>query len=152
MAPIPLSKTFNAFFNSEKAGGLLLVVCTLVSIAIANSPAGTEHLRFWQTAIAGRSVEHWLNDALMAIFVLLIRLALERKLYVGELSNVRDALLPIFAAVGGMVVPALIHYSLNAGTPASGCADSVGPLFAADATLTRIRLASPRRFEPRLPP
>lgn len=112
-----LSKTFNAFFKSEKSGGILLIVCTLASIAIANSPLGGEYLRFWQMPVAGLSLEHWVNDALMAIFFLLIGLELERELYVGELSNVRNALLPIFAAVGGMVAPALIHFSLNAGTP-----------------------------------
>ncbi len=117
MTPISLSKTFNAFFNSEKSAGILLIVCTLVSIAIANSTAGGEYVRFWQTKVGGLSIEHWINDALMAIFFLLIGLELERELYVGELSNIRNALLPIFAAIGGMVVPALMHFSLNAGTP-----------------------------------
>ena len=117
MMPVPLSKTFDAFFNSEKSGGLLLIVCTLASIAIANSPLGGEYLRFWQISVAGLSVEHWINDALMAVFFLLIGLELERELYVGELSNIRSALLPIFAAIGGMAVPAWIHFSLNAGTP-----------------------------------
>lgn len=72
----------------------------------------------WQTRIGGLSLEHWINDALMAIFFLLIGLELERELYIGELSDIRNALLPVFAAVGGMVAPALIHFSLNAGTPA----------------------------------
>ena len=117
MMPAPLSKTFNAFFNSEKSGGALLIVCTLGSIAVANSPVGGEYLRFWQIFIFGLSIEHWINDALMAVFFLLIGLELERELYVGELSKVRNALLPIFAAIGGMAVPALIHFSLNAGTP-----------------------------------
>ncbi len=67
--------------------------------------------------MAGLSIEHWVNDALMAIFFLLIGLELERELYNGELSNFRNALLPIFAAIGGIGVPALIHFSLNAGTP-----------------------------------
>ena len=62
------------------------------------------------------SVEHWINDALMAIFFLMIGLELERGVYVGELSKVRNALLPAFAAVGGMVAPALIHFAFNAGT------------------------------------
>ncbi len=63
------------------------------------------------------SVEHWINDALMAVFFLLIGLELEREVYVGELSNLRSALLPAFAAVGGMAAPALIHLALNAGAP-----------------------------------
>lgn len=113
-----LSATFNAFFHSEKSGGIVLVICTMASIAIANSPAGGTYLAFWQFTLGGLTLEHWINDALMAIFFLLIGLELERELYVGELSSVRNALLPLFAAVGGMVAPALIHYSLNAGTPA----------------------------------
>ena len=111
-----LSKTFQAFFGSEKSAGILLVICTILSLLLANSPAGGDYLGFWQFRIAGLSVEHWVNDALMAIFFLLIGLELERELYVGELSDFRNALLPIFAAIGGIVTPALIHYSLNAGT------------------------------------
>src|SRR3989337_1940046 len=65
----------------------------------------------------GLSVEHWVNDALMAVFFLLIGLELERELYNGELSTFKNALLPIFAAIGGMCLPALIHFVLNSGTP-----------------------------------
>jgi Na+:H+ antiporter, NhaA family len=111
-----LSRTFNAFFDSEKSSGILLAVCTLIAIAVANSPAGRAYLGFWQMPLAGLTLEHWVNDALMAIFFLLIGLELEREIYVGELSNFRNALLPIFAAAGGMAAPALIHYSFNAGT------------------------------------
>jgi NhaA family Na+:H+ antiporter len=74
-------------------------------------------LSIWQVYLGGLSVEHWVNDALMAIFFLLIGLELERELYNGELSNFRNALLPIFAALGGICLPALIHFVLNAGTP-----------------------------------
>ena len=112
-----LSKTFQRFIDSEKAGGILLVACTVTSLLIANSPSGTDYLNWWQTRVGGLSLEHWVNDALMAVFFLLIGLELERELYSGELSNVGNALLPMFAAVGGMVAPALIHFSLNAGTP-----------------------------------
>ena len=108
---------FQKFFDSEKSSGILLIVCTAISLLIANSSSGADYLSFWQIDIAGFSVEHWTNDALMAIFFLLIGLELERELYVGELSNFKNALLPIVAATGGMVVPALIHFSLNAGTP-----------------------------------
>ena len=117
MAAKVLSNTFNRFFDSEKSSGHLLIICTVISIAIANSPIGREYLGFWQKNIGGLSLEHWINDALMAIFFLLIGLELERELYVGELSNIKNALLPIFAAIGGMAAPALIHFSLNAGTP-----------------------------------
>lgn len=117
IAPRTLSNTFNKFFDSEKSSGVLLIVCTVISLVIANSPIGPDYVSFWQRSIGGLSLEHWINDALMAVFFLLIGLELERELYVGELSNFKNALLPIFAAIGGMVAPALIHFSLNAGTP-----------------------------------
>lgn len=112
-----LSKSFTAFFDSEKASGILLILCTAVSLVLANSFLGGDYVRFWQVEVGGLSVEHWVNDALMAIFFLFIGLELERELYIGELSNFKEALLPIFAALGGIAVPALIHFSLNAGTP-----------------------------------
>lgn len=111
-----LSRTFKEFSESNKAGGIVLILCTLVSLAIANSPLGPAYLGFWHHAVAGLSVEHWINDALMAVFFLLIGLELERELYSGELSDLRNALLPMLAAAGGIAVPALIHYSLNGGT------------------------------------
>lgn len=112
---LQLSKTFTAFFESEKTGGVLLIVCTAVSLAIANSALGPGYLSFWQTPVAGLSIEHWVNDALMAVFFLFVGLELERELYNGELSDFRNALLPIFAALGGVAAPAAIHYALNAG-------------------------------------
>ena len=111
-----LSKTFGLFFDSEKSSGILLIVCTVVSLAITNSILGTGYSRFWQGYVGGLSVEHWINDALMAVFFLLIGLELERELYVGELSDFKNALLPIFAAVGGICLPALIHFIFNRGT------------------------------------
>ena len=111
-----LSNTFKDFFDSEKSGGILLVVCTLFSLLLANSGLGANYLSLWQMYVGGLSVEHWVNDALMVIFFLLIGLELERELYNGELSNFKNALLPIFAALGGSMAPALIHFSLNAGT------------------------------------
>lgn len=112
-----LSNTFRRFFQSEKAGGVLLLVCTIISLILANSPVGDQYLHFWHLKVAGLSVEHWINDALMAIFFLLIGLELERELYNGELSSLRNALLPIVAAAGGIAVPALIHFGFNGGTP-----------------------------------
>ncbi|QYF94960.1 Na+/H+ antiporter NhaA [Massilia sp. PAMC28688] len=111
-----LSKTFKQFTQSGKAGGIVLIACTLVSLAIANSSFGPAYLGFWQTYVGGLTIEHWVNDALMAIFFLLIGLELERELYNGELSDLRNAMLPIMAAVGGIGVPALIHFLLNGGT------------------------------------
>ena len=112
-----LSKTFNKFFDSEKSSVILLIICTAVALLIANSSIGADYLSFWQRHVGGLSLEHWINDALMAIFFLLIGLELEREIYSGELSNFKNALLPIFAAIGGMLAPALIHFSLNMGTP-----------------------------------
>ena len=113
----PLSNTFKRFFDSEKSSGILLIACTIISLAIANSPAGEAYLHFWHLNLGGLSIEHWINDALMAIFFLLIGLELERELYSGELSSLKNALLPIFAAAGGIAVPALIHFSMNTGIP-----------------------------------
>jgi NhaA family Na+:H+ antiporter len=112
-----LSNTFDRFFDSEKAGGNLLIACTVLSLAVANSPLGSPYLAFWQSQFGALTIEHWVNDALMAVFFLLIGLELERELYVGELSDLRSALLPVVGAVGGMLAPALIHFSLNWGTP-----------------------------------
>ncbi|ANN68127.1 Na+/H+ antiporter NhaA [Bordetella bronchialis] len=112
-----LSNTFKEFAASGKAGGIILILCTLISLGIANSPAGGAYLGFWHAHIAGLSIEHWINDALMAVFFLLIGLELERELYNGELSEFRNALLPMLAATGGIAVPALIHFGLNGGTP-----------------------------------
>lgn len=110
------SMTFNRFFDSEKSGGMLIIFCTLFSLVITNSLFGEKYLYFWHLHFLGLSVEQWINDGLMAIFFLLIGLELERELYSGELSDWRNALLPIFAAAGGIAFPALIHFSLNANT------------------------------------
>lgn len=111
-----LSATFKQFTQSGKAGAVLLILCTLASLVIANSAWGDSYLGFWHQYIGGLSIEHWVNDALMAIFFLLIGLELERELYNGELSDIRNAMLPIMAAVGGIIIPALIHFMLNGGT------------------------------------
>ena len=111
-----LTKTFKNFFDSEKSSGILLIICTVVSLAITNSILGANYLAMWQMKIGGLSVEHWINDFLMAIFFLLIGLELERELKVGELSDIKNALLPIFAAIGGIAAPAAIHFALNNGT------------------------------------
>ena len=113
-----LSNTFRNFLESKKSSGILLIICTVVSLALANSVIGANYLGIWQGHVGGLSVEHWVNDALMAVFFLLIGLELEREFYNGELSNLKSALLPIFAAFGGICVPALIHFGLNSGTPA----------------------------------
>lgn len=111
-----LTNGFRQFFDSQKSGGLVLISCMTISLVIANSPLSEAYAHFWQRSWGGLSLEHWINDALMAVFFLLIGLEIERELYSGELSSLQRALLPMFAALGGIVAPALIHYSLNAGT------------------------------------
>jgi Na+:H+ antiporter, NhaA family len=114
---LTLTQTFQKFFKSEKASGVLLICCTAISVLLTNSPLGIDYLHWWQISVGGLSLEHWINDALMAVFFLLIGLELERELYSGELSKLQNALLPLFAALGGIALPALIHYALNANTP-----------------------------------
>ena len=111
-----LTKTFKAFFESEKAGGLLLLFVTILSLCIANSPFQKEYISFWETQLGHHSITHWINDGLMTIFFLLIGLELEREIYKGELSSIKNAALPIFGALGGMLVPAGIFLALNFGT------------------------------------
>jgi NhaA family Na+:H+ antiporter len=111
-----ITKLFNSFFESEKASGLVLLICTIISLAIANSSLSEEYLSVWHYSIGNHNAEYWINDGLMAIFFLLIGLELEREIYVGELSNIKDAILPITGAFGGMVVPALLYLSFNLGT------------------------------------
>jgi NhaA family Na+:H+ antiporter len=111
-----LSKTFKNFFDSEKSSGILLIACTIVSLAVTNSSLGADYLHVWHAQAGGLSVEQWINDGAMAIFFLFIGLELERELYNGELSDFKNALLPIFAAIGGITAPALIHFALNFGT------------------------------------
>lgn len=113
---VRLSDSFKEFFDGEKSSGILLIICTIVSLFLANSAIGKSYLGFWHIYVGGLSVEHWVNDGLMAIFFLLIGLELERELYKGELSNFKNALLPIVAAIGGLATPALIHFFFNAGT------------------------------------
>jgi NhaA family Na+:H+ antiporter len=118
---------FQEFFNSEKSGGFILLGCTLVSLFIANSAWGEGYVHFWHQQVGFSlsnlhltySIEHWINDGLMTVFFLLVGLEIERELYAGELKEFRNALLPIGAAIGGMLVPALFHYFLNRGTDTS---------------------------------
>jgi len=111
---------FADFFENEKASGIILIFCTAISIAIANSAFGKSYLDLWHTEILHHSLQHWINDGLMAIFFLLIGLEIERELYVGELSDLKNASLPIAAAVGGMAIPALFHFALNRGSATAG--------------------------------
>jgi NhaA family Na+:H+ antiporter len=112
-----LTSLLSRFLKSESKAGIILMICTVVSLLIANSAFSEQYTHFWHIKIAGMSLEHFINDALMAVFFLLVGLEIERQIYVGELRQLRAALLPIFAAIGGMLFPALIHYLFNGGTP-----------------------------------
>ena len=111
-----ITQLFKDFSDSEKSGGITLIVCTIISVFLANTAFGDSYTHFWHSNLGGQSVEYWINDGLMTIFFLLIGLELEREIYIGELSKIKDALLPIFGALGGMMIPAGIYLWLNFGT------------------------------------
>lgn len=102
-----------------------MVFCTIISLLIANSAYGDSYIQFIHSKIdlsipgiaLNYSLEHWVNDALMAIFFLLVGLEVEREIYIGELSDFKKAILPLAGAFGGIIVPSLIHFALNYGTP-----------------------------------
>ncbi|MFT6501106.1 MAG: NhaA family Na+:H+ antiporter [Crocinitomicaceae bacterium] len=115
-----LKRLFNDFINSKKAGGLILVFVTVLSLGLANSPWQTGYINFWHFELGEHSIVHWINDGLMTIFFLYIGLELKREIYEGKLSELKSAALPFFGALGGMVVPAGLFLLLNFGTDTQG--------------------------------
>jgi len=116
---------FKRFFRSEQIGGFMLLICVAISLIIANSFAKDAFISFLEIKLGFGPVNYsilaWINDALMAIFFLLVGLEIKRELVEGELSSVKSAALPVIAALGGMLVPALIYALFNKGeTSASG--------------------------------
>ncbi len=111
-----LNKLFDEFFESEKAAGIILVFVTILSMILANTGWPSGFINFWQIDLGGHTIVQWINDGLMTIFFLMIGLELERELYKGELSSLKNASLPIVAAIGGMLVPAGLFLLLNFGT------------------------------------
>lgn len=111
-----VTKLFNKFFHSQTSGGILLIFCTAFSLLLANSPFAVSYDSIWQMDMFGHSFAHWINDGLMAVFFFLIGLELKREVFVGELSDTKKAILPVFAALGGMIVPALLFFLTNKGT------------------------------------
>src|SRR5829696_5794129 len=117
-------RPFQDFAHKQSSGGILLILATVVALVWANSPWGDSYAALWGSKLTvglgdlslSKDLTHWINDGLMAIFFLVVGLEIKRELLVGELSSVRSAALPIAAAVGGAVVPALIYLALNAGT------------------------------------
>jgi NhaA family Na+:H+ antiporter len=114
-------KPFKDFFRSEQIGGVILIVCVIVSLIIANSNLGAAFENLLSTKIGFSSsaivleysVSLWINDGLMAIFFLLVGLEIKREIIEGELSSPQKAAMPIFAALGGMIVPAIIYALMN---------------------------------------
>ena len=111
-----VSKLFQKFFHSQTSGGITLIFCTIFSLVVANSLFSDSYQSLWHLDMFGHSFAHWINDGLMAIFFFLIGLELKREIFVGELSNIKKAILPIFAALGGMLIPAGIFAILNFNT------------------------------------
>lgn len=121
---LKITQLFKDFTSSEKNAGLVLVCCTMLSLFISNSSFSDGYLHFWHQKIGfsfaeynlNFSVEHWINDGLMTVFFLLVGLEIERELYAGELHPIKNALLPVICAIGGMVVPAIIFGLFNFNT------------------------------------
>ena len=111
-----ITKFFKEFFSNSQSSGILLVFCVLISLMIANSSASEGFQSFLDQSWGSYSVSVWINDGLMAVFFLLVGLEIKRELLDGELSNFKNASLPIFAAIGGMLVPAAIFTLFNHGT------------------------------------
>ncbi|GBD38489.1 Na(+)/H(+) antiporter NhaA [bacterium HR37] len=114
-------RPFQEFIRLEASGGILLLLCTLIALIWANSPWSEAYFSLWQTKlkigigsfVIDKPLILWINDGLMAMFFFVIGLEIKRELLVGELASLRNAALPIVAALGGMLVPALLYTSLN---------------------------------------
>lgn len=118
---------FNKFLHNESIGGILLLICAIISLVCANVPQLNFLHEIWKQEAGitigsfalNMKIEHWINDGLMAIFFFVVGLEIKREMLVGELSSFKHAALPIFAAVGGMLVPAAIYTIFNNGTPSA---------------------------------
>jgi NhaA family Na+:H+ antiporter len=112
------------FMHVEAAGGIVLLVFTVAALALANSPLSEDFLALWKTKVGfswgafemRHSLKHWINDGLMGIFFFVVGLEVKRELVLGELRDPRRAALPFAAALGGMIVPAVLYLALTTGT------------------------------------
>ncbi|CAA9555115.1 MAG: Na+/H+ antiporter NhaA type, partial [uncultured Thermomicrobiales bacterium] len=108
-----------AFMHAEAAGGIVLILCALAALVWANSPWADAYASLWATKITigplSETLLHWINDGLMAVFFFVVGLEIKREVLVGELASPRQAALPIAAALGGMVAPALFYAAVNLG-------------------------------------
>jgi len=116
------------FMNNSTTSGIVLFIAALAALIMANSPLSEFYKSLWEYKFTigfenfniSKTVSHWINDGLMAMFFFVIGLELKREVIGGELSNPKDAILPIFAGIGGMVVPAVIYLIFNFGTESVG--------------------------------
>ncbi len=115
--PLRLSISIKEFLDSEAAGGIVLMLSAALALIIANSPFAQSYFDILHQNVGGLSVLHWINDALMAVFFLLVGLEIKREFLGGELATWKQRALPAFAALGGMAVPALFYVALNYATP-----------------------------------
>ena len=119
-----ISTPFEHFLHAQTTTGMVLMGMTIVALILANTPLYESYSHLFHTKIdfavgswhLSHSIHHWINDGLMAIFFFIIGLEIKREILVGELSNIKVAILPILAAIGGMVFPALIFSAINSGT------------------------------------
>lgn len=115
------------FTHAQASSGIVLMACAAIALIWANSPWAESYFHLWETPVGfvfgpyaiEKTLHHWINDGLMAVFFLLVGLEIKREIIVGELSSIRQAALPIAAAIGGMIVPALLYLAFNIGTPAA---------------------------------
>ncbi len=118
-----LIRPFKEFTRAEASSGILLIICTIIALIWANTGFSESYFHLWHTKISvgvdnfklDYSLHHWINDGLMAVFFFVVGLEIKREFLVGELSTARQAILPVAAALGGMVIPALIYIVFNAG-------------------------------------
>ena len=123
-----VSTPFEHFLHAQTTTGLILIFMTILALILANSPLAETYAHFFHTKVnlnvgsweLSHTIHHWINDGLMAIFFFIIGLEIKREVLVGELSNIKVAMLPILAAIGGMVFPALIYFSITSGTQGAG--------------------------------
>ncbi len=121
-----LMRPFQRFSRQEASSSIVLLAAVSAAIIWANSPLSHLYRDFWNTEISlslgtfviGKSIRHWINDGLMALFFFTVGLEIKQEMIVGELSSFRQAFLPAAAALGGMLFPGLLFYVLNQGTPA----------------------------------
>ena len=109
------SSALRSFLESEAAGGLVLMAAAAAALLVANSPIAPEYARLLGLYIGPFSVQHWINDGLMALFFLLVGLEIKREMVDGHLATWTDRRLPIIAALAGMFVPALVFLVVTAG-------------------------------------